>query len=84
MAPRPKQSHEEHLALLEAIELVAFSSFKHPVLLTLESRFLNLFRRSESSGAVIRLLFRFWTMMLANSISCPFVSIECTNKREMG
>ena len=39
---------------------------------SLLSRFLSRLRRSASSGAVIRLLLRFWTMMLANSTSSSF------------
>lgn len=47
---------------------------------TLVSRFLKRFLMSESSGAVIRLLFKFCTMMLANSISWSDTVSENSNQ----
>lgn len=68
VTPGSEKSHEEHLTLLFPVSLGAKvdKENKH----TLESKFLSRLRRSESSGAVIRLLFRFCTMILANSMSC--------------
>lgn len=66
VTPRPKQCHKKDLAILGKSVDAKLSSMIEP---TLVSRFRNLFRNSESSGAVIKLLFRFWTMMLANSTS---------------
>ena len=36
----------------------------------MDSRFFNLLLNSESSGDVIKMMFNFWTIILANSRSC--------------
>lgn len=48
---------------------VRLSKYVDVEYLTLLSKLRNLFLKSESSGAVIRLLLRFCTIILANSIS---------------
>jgi len=69
VAPGSKKRNEKSLSILQ---LVRVSMHLCIAFQTLVSKFRSLFRSSDNSGAVMRLLFKFCTIMLANSTSSSF------------